>query len=844
MKFPARTLSLFSSNTKMSALLVFLILGTASLSVSAQRRPPNYSQDSMPLTSFTCQDKIIGGYYADPEADCQMFHVCAKVPEGVQDFRFLCPNNTSFDQENQICDDWFNIDCESHLQYNDNFDLYRVGFESSKAAPAKPAKGTPIPLGPTSARPIPTFTRQKPFQGGNSIDEDDNFLRSDTGDRRLHNDLLRGSSSSNFFSNKGGRNDYEDDPPIITKEQEVSKISNDFERKKNKAVVRKLLTGKRPIGQAANSVNNEQPIEYTTTTAKYQNLYRNKQTNVPNYQYTTTTTAAPQTQTTVAPTEATTQYVRPKNSNLRFRGSVNFNGQQRSFNSETSAPVAATQPTVDYYKKTSTKPTYNKNNYYTQTQQTTAQQQNYNTNQQQVYNANQQVNNNNDQAQIAAYNNGNQQIYNANNQAITANQQFYQANQQYNANQQNLVNGINQQAYNVNNLQTSNNQNTDATQQQNNNQQYNNGPTQVPLDYFKKTSVKQSAYKQQTATSAQNTQTQTNAQFTPRQTTQFTPRQTTVNANDYYRTSTTAPSTAFNYNEYYRTSTNTPSTTFNYQEFYRTSTNTPTTNNLNEFYRTSTSTPNVNEYYRTSTSTPNNNYLEFYKTSTINNNNNFNDYYKTSTTSPSTTFDYNEYYRTSAAAQPSSTANYYDPYNSYKEQFLANNAYEEDVQDEFLKTAPSNNLRPSEINAFSRQYSKPVAFNASLTAKLSYNAKAETTLKPTKEKTATPTQQTYFQPRQNTQTSVTHSVSQQKPTTTQQKSETPAAPQVQQTAAPQVQQQSTKTPTLTLEEYKKILEKPSDYDYAYYGGGGEAVDDYDAERIPEEFSKTKNIKKA
>lgn len=33
----------------------------------------------MPQTQFTCHDKILGGYYADPETQCQMFHVCVKV---------------------------------------------------------------------------------------------------------------------------------------------------------------------------------------------------------------------------------------------------------------------------------------------------------------------------------------------------------------------------------------------------------------------------------------------------------------------------------------------------------------------------------------------------------------------------------------------------------------------------------------------------------------------------------------------------------------------------------------------------------------------------------------------
>ncbi|CAB3364710.1 Hypothetical predicted protein [Cloeon dipterum] len=59
-----------------------------------------------------------------------MFHVCVKMgpSEAIQDFRFLCPNDTMFDQENQICANWFDIDCEaSTLYYSKSFDLFRVG---------------------------------------------------------------------------------------------------------------------------------------------------------------------------------------------------------------------------------------------------------------------------------------------------------------------------------------------------------------------------------------------------------------------------------------------------------------------------------------------------------------------------------------------------------------------------------------------------------------------------------------------------------------------------------------------------------------------------------------------
>ncbi|XP_049303804.1 mucin-5AC [Bactrocera dorsalis] len=121
------------------------ILGQAQLDY---RKPwPTYSLQNMPQTRFTCHDKILGGYYADAETQCQMFHVCVKVSGvGVQDFRFLCPNGTAFDQEAQICADWGDVDCESSVLYygSDNFDLYRLGsgFESKRAPLAEEEEAT------------------------------------------------------------------------------------------------------------------------------------------------------------------------------------------------------------------------------------------------------------------------------------------------------------------------------------------------------------------------------------------------------------------------------------------------------------------------------------------------------------------------------------------------------------------------------------------------------------------------------------------------------------------------------------------------------------------------------
>lgn len=55
--------------------------------------------DNLPETNFSCAGKVIGGYYADLETDCQMFHVCTiGQQEEPMDIKFLCLNGTVFDQ--------------------------------------------------------------------------------------------------------------------------------------------------------------------------------------------------------------------------------------------------------------------------------------------------------------------------------------------------------------------------------------------------------------------------------------------------------------------------------------------------------------------------------------------------------------------------------------------------------------------------------------------------------------------------------------------------------------------------------------------------------------------------
>ncbi|XP_069156539.1 pro-resilin-like [Procambarus clarkii] len=68
---------------------------------------------SPPDTDFSCDAQAVAGYYADtdPEARCQVFHICQDRAVRRQKDSFLCPNGTIFNQQYLVCDWWFNVDC-------------------------------------------------------------------------------------------------------------------------------------------------------------------------------------------------------------------------------------------------------------------------------------------------------------------------------------------------------------------------------------------------------------------------------------------------------------------------------------------------------------------------------------------------------------------------------------------------------------------------------------------------------------------------------------------------------------------------------------------------------------
>merc|ERR1712128_143415 len=110
---------------------------------------PIYSE--VPETGFGCEGQVDGGYYADPEAECQVFHICANDGAGgLSQYSFLCPNGTVFNQNYFICDWWFNFDCseaEGLYSLNDEIAAEReaAGAASdSVSSYAAPDAGAPI----------------------------------------------------------------------------------------------------------------------------------------------------------------------------------------------------------------------------------------------------------------------------------------------------------------------------------------------------------------------------------------------------------------------------------------------------------------------------------------------------------------------------------------------------------------------------------------------------------------------------------------------------------------------------------------------------------------------------
>ncbi|XP_021699673.1 uncharacterized protein LOC5578264 [Aedes aegypti] len=86
----------------------------------------------IPDTSFKCHGRR-DGYYADVEARCQVFRVCANTDDSGSGFAFLCPNGTLFNQRYFVCDWYMNVRCaESENYYSKNEELGKTTTDFGK----------------------------------------------------------------------------------------------------------------------------------------------------------------------------------------------------------------------------------------------------------------------------------------------------------------------------------------------------------------------------------------------------------------------------------------------------------------------------------------------------------------------------------------------------------------------------------------------------------------------------------------------------------------------------------------------------------------------------------------
>ncbi|XP_055348535.1 U-scoloptoxin(01)-Er1a-like [Paramacrobiotus metropolitanus] len=119
--------------------------------------------NAIPQTGFSCASKKQPGFYADTEAQCQVFHRCDINGNQTS---YLCVNSTVFNQVTLICDYFFNVDCQKFASYENfaNSRLYtdQPLFDTPPNDYVPPGVGAPQILAAQPAAPRAAPSRAAP----------------------------------------------------------------------------------------------------------------------------------------------------------------------------------------------------------------------------------------------------------------------------------------------------------------------------------------------------------------------------------------------------------------------------------------------------------------------------------------------------------------------------------------------------------------------------------------------------------------------------------------------------------------------------------------------------------
>ncbi|UYV67452.1 hypothetical protein LAZ67_5000654 [Cordylochernes scorpioides] len=130
-----------------------------------RRQAPTVNIHNIPKTQFSCENKKMGEYYADPETGCQVYHICLQGQNNaLYPMSFVCPNGTIFNQPSRVCSPYERVDCRLAQRFYDSLHgnpyLRYDDYEGPDVFPLQPVRQPePEPATRPPPRPAP---RQPP----------------------------------------------------------------------------------------------------------------------------------------------------------------------------------------------------------------------------------------------------------------------------------------------------------------------------------------------------------------------------------------------------------------------------------------------------------------------------------------------------------------------------------------------------------------------------------------------------------------------------------------------------------------------------------------------------------